>query len=137
MTDAELILRICLQHSCKHTKDLRSIDYVLKRFYTVTTAFVERPTTLMVAPGMQATFRCQHESPATIGWRVNGTSINQLPNRDIIPGNVHNNCGQLVNNLSIVTIPEYNGTEVVCVAIFSNGSSEASPKAVLIIQEGC
>ena len=109
----------------------------MKRFHTNTTAFLWRPTNLTVAPGMQATFRCRHQTPSTIGWRVNGTSINKLPNQDIIPGIVRTDCGQFVDNLSIVSLLEYNGTEIVCVAIFSNGSSEVTPKAVLIMREGC
>ena len=76
-------------------------------------------------------FRCRHLSiNAFINWRVNGSPAGQF--YDIIVDSVGED-GAIVNTLSIPVKPKYNGTEVVCIAYFLNGSSEISSAVVLTI----
>ena len=104
---------------------------------TYTTAFIEQPITILVAPGTQATFRCRHEHADIIGWEVNGTSVGQLKNPDVTPRAIRDESGRLVNILMILALPEYNLTEVQCVAItISSNTTELTPVATLIIRQG-
>ena len=69
---------------------------------------------------------------AQIGWLLNGSSSRL--NRDILDGFILDSNGTRVDTLTIPAIPEYNGTEVVCVATFFDGSPrEVTPPANLII----
>lgn len=105
----------------------------------LTTAFIEQPTTVFKAPGTEATFRCRHEDAGVhIGWQVNGTSIGQVKNSNIIPGTIRDERGYLVDILTILALPKYNNTEVQCLAItlVPNITTELTPVAKLIIQEG-
>ena len=91
----------------------------------------------MVAPGTQTTFRCRHGDADVIGWRVNGTSVGQLMNPNIIPGTIRDESGYLVDILTILALPEYNKTAVQCIAItLVSNTTELTPVAILIIQEG-
>ena len=100
--------------------------------------FTEPPFSLMVTPGTRATFRCRHESADVIGWRVNGTSIGQVGNPDFIPGTIRRGDGSLVHILTIVARPEYNDTDIVCVAAFIHQESplELSPAVTLTVFAG-
>ena len=89
---------------------------------------------MLIGSELDATFRCRHISPdATIGWRVNGSSIGLFPNittsslreRDI-----------LVYTLTIPARSEYNGLGVVCLAVLMDGSHEVTPLAILKIIKG-
>ena len=94
---------------------------------------------MLVAPDTLATFRCRHENADTlIGWQVNGTSVGQLKNPNVIPRTIRDESGHLVDILTIVALPKYNLTEVQCVAITIsiNTTTEFTPVATLIIQEG-
>ena len=76
-------------------------------------------------------FRCGYWSSSTrISWRVNGSSASQFPS--IVIGSLIDN-GNVVNTLTIPARSEYNGTEVVCVAIFSNGSYKETFPATLTV----
>ena len=98
-------------------------------------AFIEVPTSQVVFIGEETVFRCRHPTADVIVWRVNGSSVGQNPSPDISPGTIGDYDGSLVNTLTIVARPEYNGTEVVCVALFIDGSPfETSPLSVL---QGC
>ena len=80
-----------------------------------------------------AIFRCHHMSPeiVVIAWSVNGSLISVFP--DITTGFVNEN-GTQVYTLIIPVRSEYNGTEVVCIALFMDGSpTEATLPAKLII----
>ena len=76
-------------------------------------------------------YRCRHtSSDADIIWRVNGLSVAQFP--DIRSGSV-NEDGTIVSTLTIPAEPQYNGTVVVCVAFFIDGSPpEVSPTATIL-----
>ena len=73
-----------------------------------------------------------------IGWRVNGTSIGQLKDPNVIPRTIRDESDQLVDILTILALPQYNNTEVQCVAIVlvPNITRELTSVAILIIQEG-
>ena len=91
--------------------------------------------TLVIGLEIEAVFKCQHQSlEAIIGWRVNG-----LPDRrfsDIVPGFITENA-TLVPTLTIPAKSKYNGTEVECVAVYTDGSpTEVTPPALLTIIEG-
>ena len=82
--------------------------------------------TLNVTAGVEAIFRCQHSAADSLGWRVNGNSIE----RDPLPG-----VSEGPGTLTILALPENNGTVVECVALFFNGSLPSlSPPAYLIVQ---
>ena len=76
-----------------------------------------------------AKFRCRHEHPADISWQVNGMPFAIYPG--LITGSVIED-GLLVRILSVPAWPEYNGTMVVCLALFSS-QLESSPSATLIV----
>ena len=80
----------------------------------------------------QVVLRCRHtSSEAIIGWRVNGSTIGRFP--DIISGSVNEN-GAVIYTLTIPARSEYNGTVVVCIAIFMDGNpTESTPPAILTI----
>ena len=78
-------------------------------------------------------FGCQHQSlDAIITWQVNGSSVNQFPDAE------EGGSG----NMGSLTIPsvqaEYNGTEVVCLAIFLdiNTPRELTPPVTLTVIQG-
>ena len=86
-----------------------------------------------MAIGAEAEFRCQHSTADAIRWRVNGSLVGRSPPPDIILDLVYDVNGNLVDTLSITARPEYNGTEVVCVARFDNGSpAEQTEPATLL-----
>ena len=65
--------------------------------------------------GSEAKFRCRHQSTdAIIIWRVNGSSASEFPGAVAVT--VFNE-----GNLTIPAIPENDGIEVVCLALFTDG----------------
>ena len=96
---------------------------------------IPSPVTIEVENGveMDAVFRCRHQClDVGISWLINGSSSRLYP--DVVDSSIRDNNGTLVDTLTIPAIPEYNGTEVVCVATFANGSpDEVTPPANLII----
>ena len=56
---------------------------------------------------------------------MNGSIIGPDPPPDITPGTNRDNDGDLVNTLTILARPEYNGTMVQCEALFRDGSPPA------------
>ena len=84
-----------------------------------------------------AVFRCRRQHvDAFISWQINGSSSILYP--DVVDGFIRDSNGTRVDTLTIPAIPEYNGTEVVCVANLFDGSPiEVTPPAHLIILELC
>ena len=81
-----------------------------------------------------ALFRCRHQLlDAIIGWQINGSSIGQYLDvkRGVIPDN-----DSLVETLTIPALLEYNGTTVVCLAFFTDGSPTKSTPAVTLTVTG-
>ena len=99
--------------------------------------FAEYPVnvSLLIGSETKAVFRCRHQDQSVfIGWRVNDSSLEQFPN--ITTSSVTEN-GARVSMLIIPARSEYNGTEVVCVATFLDGSRpEITPPAMLTIVAG-
>ena len=99
--------------------------------------FIEIPSfvTIEVENGveMDALFRCRHQCiEAVISWLINGSSSRL--NHDVVDGFILDSNDTRIDTLTIPAIPEYNGTEVVCVATFFDGSPrEVTPPANLII----
>ena len=75
--------------------------------------------------GVDAVFRCRHSDADFIGWKVNNVSIG----RDPLPG-VSVGAG----TLTILALPEFNGTVVECLAFFISGTAESAPPVMLIVQ---
>ena len=102
---------------------------------------IPSPVTIELENGveMDAVFRCRHERLyAQIGWLINGSI--SIINSDVVDGFIRYSIGTRVDTLIIPAIPEYNGTEIVCVATFFDGSPrEVTPPAnltIFIINEG-
>ena len=96
--------------------------------------FAEVPSSMIVELGTATPpFRCRHTSPEVlILWTVNGS-----PSRDFLDirsGSV-NESGNIVHTLTIPAEPRYNGTEVVCLAVFRDGltPTEVTPAATILL----
>ena len=75
----------------------------------------------MVSEGAEAVFRCRHPTADIIRWKVNGTLVSE---RNPPPDIMESTSSRVVDTLTITARLEYNGTEVVCVARFDDGSQE-------------
>ena len=84
-----------------------------------------------MAIGAEAVFRCQHPTASIILWRVNGSLVGWNSPPDITPGITCDN-GNLVDTLTITARLEYNGTVVVCVAVFYDGSPDEQTEPALL-----
>ena len=99
--------------------------------------FIEIPSSMTIeienGVEMDAVFRCHHgRLDAHISWLINGSSSRLY--RDVVDGFIRDSNGTRVDTLTIPAIPEYNGTEVVCVATFFDESPhEITPPANLTI----
>ena len=96
------------------------------------TGFAEVPANVMVELGTETPpFRYRHMIlGASIIWRVNGLPLEQFP--EIRSGSM-NESGTIVDTLTIPIEPQYNGTVVVCLAVFFDGSpTEVSPAATIL-----
>ena len=97
---------------------------------------IPSPVTIEVENGVEmdaAVFRCRHQCiDAGINWLINGSFSRLYP--DVVDSFTQDSNGTRVEILTIPAIPEYDGTEVVCVATFFDGSPcEVTPPANLII----
>ena len=106
-------------------------------FYT---GFAEQPSPMLLKLGREdkAVFRCRHlSSEAIIGWRVNGSPPGHGQFSIVTPSSVSEN-SNLVYTLTIPARIEYNGTEVVCLAISLDGplDLESTPPVALVIRTG-
>ena len=104
----------------------------------MTENFIEIPTsvTVEVENGVMmdaAVFRCRHgRLDAQIVWLINGSFSGLY--HDVVDGFIRESNGTRVDTLTIPAIPEYIGTEVVCVATFFDESPcEVTPPVDLII----
>ena len=89
--------------------------------------FTELPSSVNVTAGDEAVFRCQHSDAEFIGWRVNSMPFRQTS----VPGVSQGTDG----SLTILALPENNGTLVECVALFTDGTLPiSSPPAILVVQ---
>ena len=99
--------------------------------------FAEIPLAVTVSENQHALFRCRHEQADFIVWQINGIPSTQYS--DVIEASIteESNGIIIVPTLTIPAIPVYNGSEVVCVAIFIDGSpTERTPPVTLTILTG-
>ena len=101
--------------------------------------FAESPLPVMIEyesdVEKNALFRCRHQlKEANIAWQVNGSSSAHNLD-DTTRGTILNN-DSLVETLTIPALLEYNGTTVVCVAVFTDGSPTESTPAVTLTVTG-
>ena len=85
-----------------------------------------------MAVGDQAVFRCQHSTADNIRWRVNSYFVGRNHPEDIVPGIDQDSNNILVDTLTIRVREEYNGTEVVCVAQFDNGTPDEETQPAIL-----
>ena len=94
--------------------------------------FAEIPLAVTVSENQDAVFRCRHERADFINWLING--IPSIQYSDVVAGSIRDSNGIFVDTLTIPAIPVYNGTVVVCIAIFIDGSpAERTPPVTLTI----
>ena len=109
------------------TNDIGYIEWLQSVFvccFFVLLVFVAVPTSQEVAVDREAVFRCRHSTADTIRWRLDGMLIGGSPPPDVTPSSARGKDGNLVQILTIVASPQYNGSEVVCVARFDDGSPD-------------
>ena len=99
-----------------------------------TVAFTEKPTTQNVVPGAQAVYRCQYLlANITLEWEVNDSFLGRDYPEDITPGTTRDGNDKLVYTLTITGRPKYNGTRVVCVALFNDGRPNEETEPAFLI----
>ena len=117
------------------SKQLTQLLLYTLNIYYLCSDFAEVPLSVIinVSENQNVLFRCRHErSDAIIYWLINGNLSSRYS--DVIVGTIGESGGTFVNTLTIPAIPVYNGTEVVCVAVFTDGSpSETTPPVMLFI----
>ena len=98
--------------------------YMHMLLYNKFAAFNVAPVSQEVASGASAVFMCRHLNASVIDWSVNGSLVQRDTPLDITPGTTRDDNRELVETLTITARPEYNETEVVCVARFDDGRPE-------------
>ena len=84
-----------------------------------------------------ANFTCNHSSPGTIGWQINGISLTMLqePLSSHVTSSIfHNLDGSALSILMIKATNEFNQSSIRCLALFDGAQAEYSPIALLQIQ---
>ena len=92
------------------------------------------PSPQIVGFGQNAVFQCLHSVAPNILWALNGTVVgdNDFPGVVTIGSSTDMN-GDMVSNLNITAISDFNNTRVTCIAIFRNFSrTETTPVSLLI-----
>ena len=102
----------------------------IKLFFN--TAFDEAPAPQMVANGEEATFRCRHPQADSIRWKVDNALITANPPPDITPNIVREAEDVIVHTLTIIAHSEYDGTVVVCVAVFDDQTPNEQTSPVVL-----
>ena len=101
-------------------------------FYSTGTGFTVSPQNSIQAEGIDAIFQCQYVEADAVGWIINGTSVHTYN-----PPNVTINIlDESIHELTILALPNYNGTELWCVAtiIQNEVRVETSSRGKLIVQ---
>lgn len=110
--------------------------YLFPSYASIAAVFIEVPLPLNVTSEQRALFRCTHTTADTLAWRVNDTSVRNLPN-SVAHETLAASNGTLTSNLTIETYLRYDKTQVDCVALFfhpTSGTTESSPTVMLRIQ---
>ena len=96
--------------------------------YILTMAeFTIVPSSLTVAVGEEAVFQCRYPG-AAINWQINGTAV---VNSQFVT--VTSSGEQPSDTLTITALPEYNETEVQCIALLQDFSIQGAPPVLLTI----
>ena len=94
------------------------------------TGFTNVPTSVNVTMGVEHTFTCIYPTAEALIWKVNGTSLRNLP--DLVATFRVGNFGRY---LHVTALSEYNRTSIECVALFGDSTPQAAAcPAVLQIQ---
>ena len=90
---------------------------------------------------MVAPFFCQYPQADDLIWSINGIGLNQLHKLKL--GEINHGFIQLSDGmdgsintavLNITALPSYNGSNVTCLALLQNGTTELSSPANLTVQ---
>ena len=131
---------ICLAGNSKVYNIIKSLLYCNYSYnYSFSNlGFAEIPLAIyiIVSDNQDAVFRCRHERADFIVWQINGLRSTQYS--DVVASSIEESNGIIiVPTLTIPAIPVYNGSEVVCIAIFIDGSpTERTPPVTLTILSG-
>ena len=106
----------------------------------VCTDFTITPSQQVVGVGQDAVFRCHHPNTRFIFWRINeSTTVEEgSPGPSgIIAGRTLGGSGTVTDfTLTIIAQPIYNGTEIVCIAIFSSNVPDEETVSVNLTVQG-
>ena len=98
------------------------------------------PFSVTQAEGVVARFFCWHPQTIAFGWMINGTALILIEPRppEIKDGSVllSDDMGGAISTeaFNITALPNYNATEVACVAFQSNGTKDLCSPAILTNQ---
>ena len=91
--------------------------------------FLRSPVSLNVIVDTVAVLQCQHTSADGINWRINGSTLRDLPE-----GVSTYRSSDGIYILTIIALLKYNQTVVECVALFDDFPSERTNPAALMVQ---
>ena len=100
-------------------------------------AFIQFPMSVDVQPessGGIAVFFCQHDTAQIITWQVNETMLSNIDASNITACTSPIPNGPLLHTLKIPSERQYNNTEIVCLALFLDGSQTGTPAVYLTLQ---
>ena len=103
--------------------------------YVYIIAFIITPSPQLVGVGQIAEFRCQNPSADLIAWRMNKTqNLMSVFNPPRAPGITIDTTSDAISILNITAQSNYNETEIVCRAAFTDGRmpKETIPVRLLI-----
>ena len=100
-----------------------------------TPEFLRIPVSRTWILGLSTTFQCQHSTAQHVAWRVNGASLGDIRDNDFRTSSFQQNGRQVIElTVDNLTFSD-NNTEIVCVALDSDGMQQgASPAATLLLQ---
>ena len=106
----------------------------------VCTDFTITPSQQVVGVGQDAVFRCRHPNTPFISWRINESTTVAEGNPGppgITPSKNLGLYGSVIDfTLTVIAQPIYNGTEIVCIAIFSGNVPNEETIAVNLTIQG-
>lgn len=108
-------------------------------YHELNVGFIEEPSSITVAVGAAAIFRCRHDGAHTIDWNINGRSLGNFNPPNVTQKTLSSPEG-FIHTLSILALEHYNESTVECVAIMFldemriNQRRQRTPSVVLLIQ---
>ena len=95
----------------------------------VSERFLLSPMPLNITVDTVAVFQCQHTTADGINWRINGSTLRDLPQTVST-----DRTSDGIFTLTITAHSNYNQTVIECVALFADSPSERTNQASLIVQ---